>query len=461
MKTRSLRNLPSVDRVLTRLEPQTLPRPVVVDLVRQTLREARVAEKVPSENEIVEQARLAVAGHLARKIRPVINGTGVLIHTNLGRVPLAEPAAQAAAVAGFDYNNLEIDLESGGRGQRGAYVERHLAVACGAEAATVVNNCAAALVLSVRRWIRGERREALVSRGESIQIGGGFRIPEMLEASGAVLRDVGTTNKTTVADFSKAIGKRTALILRVHRSNFFMSGFVASPSTKELALLARKRRIPFVEDLGSGAMMNTEAHALQEHEPRPAELIADGAGTVCFSGDKLFGGPQAGIIAGRRSVIASIKKDPMFRAFRCDKLVLAALQETVDLHLRSVDTQTGSGALPIVQMLEASEASLRIRAERLAQSIGSAGGSLVIANASSQVGGGTMPRSSLRSIALQIRPDPWSLEAFAKRLRLGPTPVVGYISGRSFWIDLRTVFPRQDHALAEALRAAFQPDSAA
>src|SRR6202011_997120 len=217
-------------------------------------------------------------------------------------------------------NNLELDLTTGDRGDRGAYLERALAVLFQTEAATVVNNCAAALVLIVRHFV-GAKNEVVISRGELVQIGGGFRIGEILETSGAKLREVGATNKTTLRDYAQAIGRGTALILKVHRSNFFMEGFVASPRTEEIAQVARKRHIPFVVDLGSGALQSTGQIAPGEDEPTPAEQLKAGADLVCFSGDKLFGGPQAGIIAGKRKLIVALKKEPLFRALRCDKLV--------------------------------------------------------------------------------------------------------------------------------------------
>src|SRR5205814_10564802 len=217
------------------------------------------------------------------------------------------------------------------RGHRATYLERNLALLCGAEAATVVNNCAAALILVLRHFTV-TKKEVVISRGELIQLGGGFRIPEILEASGAKLREVGTTNKTSLSDYAKNIGKQTALILKVHRSNFFMGGFVESPATEEIAALAKKKRVRFVEDLGSGAMVETETLATIEHEPTPGEVLKRGVDLVCFSGDKLLGGPQAGIIAGKAGQVAALKKEPFFRAVRCDKLILSALQTTVDCY---------------------------------------------------------------------------------------------------------------------------------
>ena len=237
------------------------------------------------------------------RLQPVINGTGILIHTNFGRAPLGSDAIRAIAEIGSAYNNLEYDLTTGARGRRAGYLESGLSLLCGSEAATVVNNCAAALVLIVRHFTR-RKPEVIISRGELVQIGGGFRIGEILEASGARLREVGATNKTALRDYAQAIGSETGLILKVHQSNFFISGFAGAPSTEEIATLARTKRIPFVEDLGSGAVMATEKLDLADHEPTPSETLKRGVDLVCFSGDKLLGGPQAGIIAGKARFIA-------------------------------------------------------------------------------------------------------------------------------------------------------------
>src|SRR4029077_2407202 len=259
-------------------------------------RQIRRQRQIPDFAAIVDLVQASLEKLRASRIQPVINGTGVVIHTNLGRSPLPQGAGETLRNTASSYNNLELDLTTGDRGTRGVYLERALALLAQAEAATVVNNCAAAVVLIVRHFIE-KKNEVIISRGELVQIGGGFRIGEILKASGAKLREVGATNKTTLPDYARGIGKETALILKVHRSNFFMSGFVESPSTADLATLARKKRVPFVEDLGSGAMLATEQIGLHHHEPTPVEALKEGVDLVCFSGDKLFGGPQAGIIA--------------------------------------------------------------------------------------------------------------------------------------------------------------------
>jgi L-seryl-tRNA(Ser) seleniumtransferase len=378
----------------------------------------------------------------------VINGTGIVVHTNLGRSPLPQGAGETLRNIACSYNNLELDLATGDRGHRGAYLERALAILCQAEAGTVVNNCAAALVLIVRHFTQ-KRNEVIISRGELVQIGGGFRIGEILESSGAKLREVGATNKTTLADYARAIGKQTALILKVHRSNFFMSGFVESPPTADLAALARKKRVPFVEDLGSGAMSATEQIGLHHHEPTPAEALKDGADLVCFSGDKLFGGPQAGIIVGRKRLIAALKSEPLFRALRCDKLVFAALQTTVDLHLNQVTSE-----IPALALLQIPKDELRARAAAMVTRLQGLPVKITIGSGTSKIGGGTLPRSILPSITLDFLPESGSVQDFARALRRSAPPVIGYIGDGRFKLDLRTIFSYQDDLVIDAIRTA-------
>ena len=301
IKSRSRRHIPAVNKVLEALDAVDLPRPIVVATVRRELSALRESDKIFTFEDVFEHVLLALDRHVRSRLQPVINGTGVILHTNFGRAPLSQAAVESMAHVAASYSNLEFDLASGLRGHRAGYLEQNLAILCGAEAATVVNNCAAALVLIVRHFTK-TKPEIIISRGEIVQIGGGFRIGEILEASGARLREVGATNKTTARDYERAIDLNTGLILKVHRSNFFMDGFVASPSTKEIAQVARKRRVPFVVDLGSGALESTDGLASGEEEPTPAQELKSGADLVCFSGDKLFGGPQAGIIAGKKTI---------------------------------------------------------------------------------------------------------------------------------------------------------------
>jgi L-seryl-tRNA(Ser) seleniumtransferase len=451
-KVKSRRAIPAVSKILDSLGQVDLPRPLIVDLVRHELAQLRRRRQIPEFAAVVDLVRNAIEKFRASRIQPVINGTGIVVHTNLGRSPLPQGAGEVLRNVASSYNNLELDLASGDRGDRGAYLERALAVLCQAEAATIVNNCAAALVLIVRHFAGGRRavgsrNEVIISRGELVQIGGGFRIGEILEASGAKLCEVGATNKTTLADYARAIGKQTALILKVHRSNFFMSGFVDSVSTAELSTLARKKRVPFVEDLGSGAVVTTEHIGLHHHEPTPAESLKAGAGLVCFSGDKLFGGPQAGIIVGKKRLIAALKSEPLFRAVRCDKLVFAALQTTVDLHLSQVTSE-----IPALALLQIPKDELRARAAAMVTRLQGLPVKITIGTSTAKVGGGTLPKSIIPSITIDFLPEGFSLQDFARALRRSTPPVIGYIGDGRFKLDLRTIFSHQDDLVIDAIR---------
>jgi L-seryl-tRNA(Ser) seleniumtransferase len=443
----ALREIPSVDKLVGEIGDCDLPRRVVVDVIRRELGLLRAEKKIPNFSGVISRIHEAIEGLRFAKIQPVINGTGVVIHTNFGRAPLPAGVIESMSEVAANYNNLEYDLTTGERGHRASYLEKSLALLCGAEATTIVNNCAAALILILRHFA-AKKREVVISRGELIQIGGGFRIPEILEASGAKLREVGTTNKTSVNDYARVLGPDTALILKVHRSNFFMGGFVESPSTGALAKLARTKRIPFVGDLGSGAIVPTEKLGEVEHEPTPNETLNVGVDLVCFSGDKLFGGPQAGIIAGKRRHVSALKREPFFRALRCDKLILTALQATVDLYLAGKNSE-----LPALAMLEITTDELRVRAEALLAQVPC---HAAIAESKAHVGGGSLPRAIIPSVTLDLLPDKISLGDFAARLRRGSPPIIGYIAGGKFKLDLRTIFPRQDAQLVSALRSAAQ-----
>ena len=446
--TISRRAIPSVTKVLDSLGKIDLPRPVVVTIVRQELSRIRAKGEIPEFGSIVDLVRGSLEQLRASRLQPVINGTGIVIHTNVGRAPLAPEAVQALKEVGSAYSNLEYDLVTGERGRRGTYIENTLALLCGAEAATVVNNCAAALVLIVQHFTRN-KPEIVISRGEMVQIGGGFRIGEILGATGATLREVGATNKTTLADYMRTINRQTAMILKVHRSNFFMSGFVESPSSAAIAGLARKKRVPFVQDLGSGAMVATEEFGIPEHEPTPAEALKDGADLVCFSGDKLFGGPQAGIIAGKKRFVAALKREPLFRALRCDKLIFAALQSTVDLHLNDSTSE-----IPALALLRTSRDELRARAAAIFARLRGLPLQITIGRGAVKAGGGTLPRSMISSITIDIVPENCSVRDFATSLRISVPPVVGYIANERFKLDLRTIFPHQDDAVIDAIRSA-------
>jgi L-seryl-tRNA(Ser) seleniumtransferase len=450
------RQIPAVSKVLDALGDFDLPRSFVVEIVRRKLSQIRASSALSEFEAIVAHVRRSLDEFRASRLQPVINGTGIVMHTNFGRAPLPSEAMHALNKIGAAYSNLEYDLASGERGGRGVYVESALALLCEAEAATVVNNCAAALVLIVQHFTRKAGRarppgppEVVISRGELVQIGGGFRISEMLEASGAKLREVGATNKTTLEDYAHAIGPKTAMILKVHRSNFFMSGFVESPPSNEISALAKKNRIPFIEDLGSGAMIATESMGMIEHEPTPPDVLKAGPDLVCFSGDKLFGGPQAGIIAGKKRFVTVLKREPLFRALRCDKLCLAALQTTVDLHL---DQKIGE--IPALALLQTSEDGLRARAVAIASNLAGLPMKIAIGRGKAKTGGGTLPKSDLPSVTIDFIPRDSSLAEFAENLRVSNPPVIGYIADNRFKLDLRTIFPQQDNSVISAARAA-------
>jgi len=363
-----------------------------------------------------------------------------------------EVVAAISRVAGH-YTNVELDLVTGARGGRAAYLERALARLCQAEAATVVNNCAAALILILRHFTAA-KPEVVISRGELVQIGGGFRIPEILEASGAVLREVGTTNKTSLRDYERAIGPRTGLLLKVHRSNFFMGGFVESADTTELAALARRKRVPLVEDLGSGALTPTEQFGGLEHERMPGECLRQGVELICFSGDKLLGGPQSGIIAGKARRVAALKREPFFRALRCDKMVLSGLQTVMEQYLQSGKEPVP--AIPLHALLTLSLASLEARGQRMVEALQGLPASIQLVKGTARVGGGTQPRARLDSMALAVRPEGLKLETLAERMRRSTSPVVGHVAGNAFLLDLRTIFDWQDEVVVEVLRKALE-----
>ena len=454
------RQIPAVSTVLDALSYCGLPRPFVVEVVRRKLSEIRAVRDVPKFESIVARIHRSLDELRVSRLQPIVNGTGIAIHTNFGRAPLASEAVRALHEIGSGYSNLEYDLATGERGRRGAYIETALALLCKAEAATIVNNCAAAMVLIVHHFIQQKpghfkqsssrsRSEVIISRGELVQIGGGFRIAEILEATGAKLREVGATNRTTVEDYAHAIGPETAMILKVHRSNFSMRGFVESPASKEISALARKKRIAFVEDLGSGAMFATESLGVAEHEPTAAEALKSGADVVCFSGDKLLGGPQAGIMIGKKRFITALKREPLFRALRCDKLCLAALQTTVDLHLDQKTTE-----IPTIAVLKISDDELRARAVRISSSLQGLPATIEIGRGRAKAGGGTLPSSHVSSVTIDILPRNSSVEEFAATLRASDPPVIGYIADDRLKLDVRTIFPHQDDLVIKAIRAA-------
>jgi L-seryl-tRNA(Ser) seleniumtransferase len=453
---RALRAIPSVDSILRSeaLAGLEAPRPVVVAAVRETLDACRAALRKggatapPDADALARDARIRAEAMLRPSLQRVLNATGVILHTNLGRAPLAEEAARAALEAARSYSNLELDLASGGRGSRMAHLEPLLCELLGAPAAIAVNNNAAAMLLALNTLCAG--REAVVSRGELVEIGGSFRIPEILERAGAKLREVGTTNKTRLRDYERAIGPATGLLLRVHPSNFAIVGFAEQVSRADLAGLARKRRVPLLEDVGSGALLDLRAYGLPK-EPLLKEALAEGVPLACASGDKLLGGPQAGILAGNRALVDACRKNPMARALRLDKLSIAALETTLRLYR---DPESREAAIPVLRMLAEPAASVRTRARRVLRGLGAERASRAgaeVVGCTAEVGGGAMPGAGIPSYALSIRAPRGTAAAFARALRTGPEPVLGRIESDRLLLDLRTVDPRDVPRLIASL----------
>lgn len=450
--------IPAVDKVLHELENDAqlppLPLPLITDLVRQKIESLRDhlkggGESVGEFDEIVADIRADIVSLYQSRIHPVINGTGVIIHTNLGRSPLSKTVVEKLTQVGQYYNNIELDLGTGERGKRGGFLEIALANLIEAEAATVCNNCAAALILILKHLANGEKNEVIISRGELVEIGGGFRVPDIMKVSGAQLVEIGATNKTTLEDYRDAITERTGMLLKVHRSNFYMEGFTHEPTTEELVELGKEFNLPVVEDLGSGAMLPTDSLAPIPHEPTATEVLNRGVDVVCVSGDKLFGGPQAGIIAGRADLVAGIKKEPFFRALRCDKLILTGLQETVIEYLKG---KSGAPAdLPLIRKLSLTVDDLMPRAEAIVKALNH--DAVSIGEGLARCGGGTMPKAEMPSVTIDISPKGVSLKKFAKRLRDRELPMVGYVADDKYRLDLRTIMPEQDAAVIENLKA--------
>jgi L-seryl-tRNA(Ser) seleniumtransferase len=405
----------------------------VVEAARDAL--ARAREEISAGNEpgdLVDRVELELAQARGARLRRAINATGVIVHTNLGRAPLARVAIERIADVAAGYSNLEYDLRSGTRGSRQDHVAPILRLLTGAEAALVVNNNAAALLLALAALAEG--REVLVSRGELIEIGDGFRIPDVLARSGARLREVGTTNRTRAADYERALGPETALLLRVHQSNFRVVGFTEQPRLEELVRLGRARGVPVVDDLGSGVLV-----ALED-EPSAREALAAGADLVCFSGDKLLGGPQAGIVVGRAELVERLRRHPLQRALRADKLTIAALEATLALYL---DPQRAADEIPVLRMLREDTSAVRDRAERLAEAIGGE-----LEETVGRVGGGALPLAELPSFACAVE------EPLAARLRDGEPPVVALVRDGRCLLDCRTIGDDEVDAVATAVTRA-------
>ncbi|MCW5852001.1 MAG: L-seryl-tRNA(Sec) selenium transferase [Anaerolineae bacterium] len=447
----ALRQLPSVDRLLQTPDVAALVaahgRAVVTEAVRAALDEARASIRAggeaPEYSALVQAVEAVARTRTAPTLIPVINATGVIIHTNLGRAPLSRAARQAILDVALGYSNLEYDLAQGQRGSRYAHAAALLAELTGAEAGLVVNNNAAAVTLILAALCAD--REVLISRGELVEIGGGFRIPDVLRQSGARLVEVGTTNRTYARDFEAAITPYTAAILTVHASNFRIVGFTHTPARDELAALAHERGLWLIDDIGSGALLDTTAYSLAP-EPMPQASLQAGADLVAFSGDKLLGGPQAGLIVGRTELIELLRRFPLTRALRVDKLTLAALHATL-LHYRRGEIDQ----IPVWAMVGASLDDLRARAETWEAALAGRGVAASVVSVESTVGGGSLPGETLPSVALALSvPSP---DTLAARLRTGALPVVARIEAGRLLLDPRTVLPEQDDALLAALLA--------
>ncbi len=449
-----LRKLPSVERLLEaegiRSGIGRYSRSLVTQAVQEVVAQARQqvisGADCPSEAEILTRVRQHLSRNWPGFLSPIINGTGVILHTNLGRAPLSRQALESVTSLGGNYRNLELDLLTGKRGGRAHEVERLLCLLTGAEDALVVNNNAAAVLLIL--VVLANNKQAVVSRGELVQIGGGFRVPEIMEQSGVCLREVGTTNQTFVQDYEQAIDDKTALLLKVHQSNFIMKGFTHSVGLPELRTLGAKYRLPVVYDLGSGALLATEDFGL-EHEPTAQESLAEGADLVCFSGDKLLGGPQSGIILGKKLYLGKLRRHPLLRVIRIDKMSAIALEATVKHYLE----KEAVARIPVWQMIAASVTELELRAKSVASRLAQTGLKAEVRDGSSMVGGGSLPEQALATKLVAISPS-CPVADFALRLRLATPPLLGRVEEEDFLIDMRTVLPPLDDALVEVVREA-------
>jgi len=457
------RKLPAVDELLHQTEITALVeregRAAVTEAAREVLETLR--QEIASGSLDTSAVELAVGGvaeaverrlrqSLAPSLRPVINATGVVLHTNLGRAPLAEATLERIREVAGVYSNLEFDIASGERGKRDVHVERLTALLLNQESLTgvstmVVNNNAAAVLLSLNTLAEGG--EVIVSRGELVEIGGSFRIPEVMAKSGAVLREVGTTNRTRLSDYEKAINERTCLLLRVHRSNFQIVGFTEQPALEDLVALAHKHKLRVLEDLGSGAMIELRSVGVTA-EPSVWDSLRVGVDVVTYSGDKLLGGPQAGLISGQSETVARIRANPLFRALRVDKLTYAALEATLLAYVRR-----DHNAIPALRMMRLSAEEIGLRAQALADKLRAKAPRLEVEviDGVSVIGGGAAPGATLPTILLALTCEGSSADELAARLRTHQPPVVARVDQGKVLLDLRTVFPEQDEIIADAL----------
>lgn len=448
------RLLPSVEELLQSSHGQQLvaqfSRSLTLNAFRASLARARAVIRdgasCPSSSDLLAATKELLEQEQQPQLRPVINATGVIVNTNLGRAPLSQEALQAVQRVSSGYSNLEYDLALGERGSRYTHIVKLLSELTGAQAALVTNNAASAVLLGLSALALG--REVIISRGELVEIGGGFRVPDVMRQSGCHLVEVGTTNRTRISDYEAALTERTALLLSVHPSNFLITGFTESTSISALAELAHQHSLLMMNDLGSGCLLDSERFGLA-HEPRPQESIAAGADIVCFSGDKLLGGPQAGIIIGKSQAIACIAKHPLMRAVRIDKMTLAALEATLR-HYQRGEAET---SIPIWRMISARPERITNRAKSWVAELQARGIAARIQRGESTIGGGSLPGETLPTtlVALDAIQVPFSLEALARRLRLRQTPLVTRILRGALLLDPRTVFEEQDKEVVQAV----------
>ena len=445
----TLRNLPSVEQLLQTETTARLiahfGRPLTLDALRNTLDDIRARFKLnpeielPSIDLILNQTESTLTAWTASTLHPVINATGVILHTNLGRAPLSHATLHAMDVVSRGYSNLEFDLETGKRGSRLIHAEGLLKKLTGAEAALVVNNCASAVLLTLSAL--ANKKRVIIARSQLVEIGGGFRVPDVMKQSGAKLVEIGTTNKVRVADYTSALDEPTALVMRAHRSNFKIVGFTEEPDFKDIVDAAHQANVPVVDDLGSGALYDTAKYGFS-HEPTVQESMEAGADVILFSGDKLLGGPQAGIIIGKKELLDKIKKHPLARAVRADKSCLAGLTATLTHYLKD----EAEREIPIVRMMSLTLKQVKGRAEAWREELGQGN----VVEGESTVGGGSLPDESIPTFLLELQVK--SAEKFLRALRKNNPPIIARTENDRVLLDPRTVFPEQEGALLVGLK---------
>lgn len=441
--------MPAVERLLQEPAIQEaaagIPRPLVTGIIRSVIEAAREGLQsgtATSIESLIAEARSHLTAHRARRLQKVINATGIVVHTNLGRAPLGNRLFEQILPLLTGASTVEFDLQTGQRGSRGELAEEYLSLVAGAEQGIIVNNCAAGLFLSLNSI--ANRKEVIVSRGELVQIGGGFRIPDIMRQSGVKLREVGTTNITTIDDYRSAITPQTALLLKVHKSNFVQAGFSEEVSLEALVELGQSHDIPVMNDLGSGVFVSTR-ELLGYDEPTVQQSVAAGADITCFSGDKLLGGCQAGLLVGRKVLLSRIRKNPLFRTVRADKIVFAILEQLLAAYLDNRHNEL----VPLWQLLTVADSELYKRGRTIIDACGRPAG-LVVEGTAAYLGGGALPEKRLSSAAIRCAPPP-SPKKLAERFRQFDPPIIGRIEGDAFYLDLKAVRPEEDALLVRAL----------